>query len=119
MNVFDKMNDDGLAEVVVLLHQTDSEDGGDSVRLVGLFENKSNALSFADGARHEYTGTLIVRPRRTEWDGRCVSCGHSYVDTETEKGCHGDCTCLSCNAQRQSEEQFAQAAYNNEWGQES
>lgn len=33
----------------------------------------------------------------TEWDGLCVSCGHDYFT------CRGNCTCLSCNAQRQDE----------------
>ena len=116
MNVFDRMDDEGAAEVVVLMHQTDASDGGNSVRLIGLFETKSNALAFADGARHGYSGTLIVRSRRTEWNGQCVSCGHSYVDSETQAGCHGDCTCLSCNAQRQSEERLAQESYENEYG---
>jgi len=32
------------------------------------------------------------------WDGICVACGHDYINN-----CHGDCTCLSCNAQRQDE----------------
>lgn len=31
------------------------------------------------------------------WDGICVSCSHSYFQ------CRGNCTCLSCNAQRQDE----------------
>jgi len=31
-----------------------------------------------------------------EWDGICVTCGHDY-----RNGCHGNCTCLSCNAERQ------------------
>jgi hypothetical protein len=34
---------------------------------------------------------------KPEWDGICVRCGHSYFD------CRGNCTCLSCNLQRQSE----------------
>ena len=34
-----------------------------------------------------------------KWDGVCVSCGHDYFQ------CRGNCTCLSCNAQRQGEEQ--------------
>ncbi len=33
----------------------------------------------------------------TEWDGKCASCGHDYFE------CRGNCTCLSCNAQRQDE----------------
>ena len=31
------------------------------------------------------------------WDGRCWRCGHDYFT------CRGNCTCLSCNAQRQKE----------------
>lgn len=31
------------------------------------------------------------------WDGTCVTCGHSYFV------CRGNCSCLSCNAQRQAE----------------
>ena len=34
-----------------------------------------------------------------QWDGICLTCGHDYINN-----CHGDCTCLSCNAQRQWEE---------------
>lgn len=34
------------------------------------------------------------------WDGICVRCGHDYIN-----GCQGNCTCLACNAQRQSEEE--------------
>jgi hypothetical protein len=37
------------------------------------------------------------------WDGICKRCGHDYVN-----GCHGDCTCLSCNAQRQGEVELGQ-----------
>ena len=33
------------------------------------------------------------------WDGICVVCGHDYIND-----CRGDCTCLSCNGQRQWEE---------------
>lgn len=33
-----------------------------------------------------------------EWDGICVVCGHDYIH-----GCKGNCTCLSCNARRQTE----------------
>lgn len=32
-----------------------------------------------------------------DWDGVCVSCGHDYFE------CRGNCTCLSCNAQRDNE----------------
>jgi hypothetical protein len=32
------------------------------------------------------------------WDGICQRCGHDYIN-----GCHGDCTCLACNLQRQGE----------------
>ena len=32
-----------------------------------------------------------------QWDGTCTSCGHDYF------ACRGNCTCLSCNAQRQDE----------------
>ena len=32
-----------------------------------------------------------------KWDGKCSRCGHSYFK------CRGNCTCLSCNAQRQGE----------------
>jgi hypothetical protein len=35
--------------------------------------------------------------RLGEWDGRCFACGHDYFT------CRGNCTCLSCNAQRQTE----------------
>jgi len=31
------------------------------------------------------------------WDGICGRCGHSYFQ------CKGNCTCLSCNLQRQVE----------------
>jgi len=31
-----------------------------------------------------------------DWDGKCVVCGHDFF-----KECHGNCTCLSCNAQAQ------------------
>ena len=37
---------------------------------------------------------------RPQWDGTCATCGHDYIHN-----CHGDCTCLSCNAQRQWEEE--------------
>lgn len=33
------------------------------------------------------------------WNGICQTCGHNYFDN-----CQGTCTCLSCNAQRQGEE---------------
>lgn len=118
MNVFDRMQGDGATEVVEIMHQTDAADGGNSVRLIGLFENKSNAMTFSQEAHNGYSGTLVVRQRKSGWDGRCVTCGHSYVDTETEVGCHGDCTCLSCNVQRQCEEKNALAAYRREWGEE-
>ena len=39
------------------------------------------------------------RDRSPGWDGRCVTCGHDYLN-----GCHGDCTCLSCNVLRQEYE---------------
>jgi len=32
------------------------------------------------------------------WDGICKTCGHDYIND-----CRGNCTCLSCNAQRQKE----------------
>ena len=32
------------------------------------------------------------------WDGICKTCGHDYIND-----CRGNCTCLSCNAQRQQE----------------
>jgi len=32
-----------------------------------------------------------------QWDGTCVRCGHDFFE------CRGHCTCLACNAQRQSE----------------
>jgi len=28
-----------------------------------------------------------------EWDGFCAACGHDWL-----ADCHGNCTCLSCNA---------------------
>ena len=37
---------------------------------------------------------------RKGWDGICVTCQHDWVND-----CHGDCTCLSCNAERQAEEE--------------
>lgn len=36
--------------------------------------------------------------RKQGWDGICTSCGHDYINN-----CRGNCTCLSCNAQRQDE----------------
>lgn len=33
------------------------------------------------------------------WDGICAVCGHDWVNA-----CHGDCTCLGCNAERQEYE---------------
>ena len=37
--------------------------------------------------------------RLNGWDGVCKVCGHNW------KGkCHGDCTCLACNAERQEME---------------
>ena len=30
------------------------------------------------------------------WDGICRVCRHNWADA-----CHGDCTCLGCNGQRQ------------------
>lgn len=42
--------------------------------------------------------------RSREWDGVCKRCGHDFFND-----CHGDCTCLSCNGQRQMyEEQMEQ-----------
>jgi hypothetical protein len=32
-----------------------------------------------------------------KWDGVCQTCGDNYFE------CRGNCTCLSCNAQRQDE----------------
>jgi len=34
-----------------------------------------------------------------KWDGICKRCGHDYIND-----CRGNCTCLSCNGQRQDEE---------------
>jgi hypothetical protein len=39
------------------------------------------------------------------WDGVCVRCGHLFLT------CRGNCTCLSCNAQRQDLERA-----HNGWG---
>lgn len=38
------------------------------------------------------------------WDGICVVCGHDW------RRCHGECTCLSCNAERQAMENVVEAA---------
>ena len=32
-----------------------------------------------------------------QWDGYCAVCDHDWL-----LDCHGDCTCLSCNAERQA-----------------
>ena len=37
-----------------------------------------------------------------EWDGICLYCTHDY-----RNGCKGNCTCLSCNAERQADEKDA------------
>lgn len=47
--------------------------------------------------RQEYYGSPDAGGEQG-WDGVCVRCGHSYFE------CRGNCTCLSCNAQRQDEE---------------
>lgn len=46
--------------------------------------------------------SIVTRPEYyhsgdRSWDGICVRCHHSYFE------CRGNCTCLSCMAQRQSE----------------
>jgi len=33
-------------------------------------------------------------PNKESWDGICVSCGYDFRE------CHGECTCLSCGAER-------------------
>ena len=44
------------------------------------------------------------------WDGICRVCKHDWVH-----GCHGDCTCLGCNAERQEMEgSYARAADESE-----
>jgi len=40
--------------------------------------------------------------RNKDWNGICVVCGHDYIHN-----CQGNCTCLSCNAQRQDDEAWA------------
>ena len=51
------------------------------------------------------TKTIAAFSRRINrrWDGICVTCGHDY-----RHGCQGNCTCLSCNGQRQYEEVLAE-----------
>lgn len=50
--------------------------------------------------------TLAEFSRRQypDWDGICIICGHDY-----RNGCQGNCTCLSCNSQRQDDERDAHA----------
>ena len=58
----------------------------------------SRSVSIKEGRKM----TLKELHRNTAWAGVCESCGHDYFHD-----CHGNCTCLSCNAQRQSDEKEA------------
>lgn len=51
----------------------------------------------------EMTVGDFSRQQNPDWNGICCVCGHDY-----RNGCQGNCTCLSCNGQRQSDEREAE-----------